>query len=302
MRRYPWAMTTGFGFLHGLGFAGALVEVGMPGGEIPLALFSFNVGIEIGQLLFVFVVLLNRAALRFLDFHWPSVEYESDCLCSGVPGGLLAWWTGSLRSFPEEDEREKDGTGDSMVAMEYGDGSTEAAGLFWGILFPTMALAHTQGGSRRGSAHRISAPHEGPGSHARHGGRRHVGGRNWASPCIWALPIAFPMIMALGGALGILGLQIPAVEPAIVVSVIVLGTLIALAARPPVIVATAVVGIFAIFHGYAHGAELPEGVGSLAYSLGFVVSTGLLHLTGILIGLVTELPGGRQAASHWPVG
>jgi urease accessory protein len=119
-------------------------------------------------------------------------------------------------------------------------------------------------------------------------------GAQLGSPCIWALPIAFPMIMALGGALGILGLQIPAVETAIVVSVILLGTLIALAARLPVFAATAVVGAFAIFHGYAHGAELPDGVGSLTYSLGFVVSTGLLHLTGILIGLVTELPGGGK--------
>ena len=73
-----------------------------------------------------------------------------------------------------------------------------------------------------------------------------------------------------------------------------LWTLIALTARPPVAAATVIVGTFAVFHGYAHGAELPEGVGSLTYSLGFVVSTGLLHVTGILIGLVTELPQGDK--------
>ena len=89
VRRYPWAMTTGFGFLHGLGFAGALVEVGMPDGEIPLALFSFNVGIEIGQLLFVFVVLLNRTALRFLDFHWP--QWSTRATAYAV-GSLAAFW------------------------------------------------------------------------------------------------------------------------------------------------------------------------------------------------------------------
>lgn len=89
VRRYPWAMTTGFGFLHGLGFAGALIEVGLPAGEIPLALFSFNVGIELGQLLFVFVVLLNRMALRFLDFQWP--QWSTRATAYAV-GSLAAFW------------------------------------------------------------------------------------------------------------------------------------------------------------------------------------------------------------------
>jgi urease accessory protein len=102
------------------------------------------------------------------------------------------------------------------------------------------------------------------------------------------------MIMSLGGALGILGVQIPGVEPAITVSVVILGTLIALAAHPPVFIAITLVSIFAIFHGYAHGAELPAGADALTYSLGFVVATGLLHLTGILIGLMIELPGGDR--------
>jgi hypothetical protein len=89
VRRYPWAMTTGFGFLHGLGFAGALVEVGLPQGEIPLALFSFNVGIEMGQLLFVFVVLLNRTALRLLHFHWPRWSTRATAY---AVGSLAAFW------------------------------------------------------------------------------------------------------------------------------------------------------------------------------------------------------------------
>jgi len=202
------------------------------------------------------------------------------------------WWTGSLRSFPEGTSVRK-----TVQEIRWSPWSTAmragAAGLFWGILFPTMALAHTQGGIDGGVLTGFLHPMKGP-DHMLAMVAVGMWGAQLGSPCIWALPIAFPMIMALGGALGILGLQIPAVEPAIVVSVIVLGTLIAFAARPPVIVATAVVGIFAIFHGYAHGAELPEGVSSLAYSLGFVVSTGLLHLTGILIGLVTELPGGGK--------
>jgi urease accessory protein len=156
-----------------------------------------------------------------------------------------------------------------------------------------MALAHTQGAVGGGVLTGFLHPMKGP-DHMLAMLAVGMWGAQLGSPCIWALPIAFPMIMALGGVLGILGLQIPVVEPVIAASVIVLGSLIALAARPPVFVATAVVGIFAIFHGYAHGAELPEGVGSLAYSLGFVVSTGLLHLTGILIGFVTKLPRGEK--------
>ena len=89
VRRYPWAVTTGFGFLHGLGFAGALVEVGLPGGEIPLALFSFNVGIEIGQLLFVFVVLLNGVALRLLAFQWPRWSTRATAY---AVGSLASFW------------------------------------------------------------------------------------------------------------------------------------------------------------------------------------------------------------------
>ena len=87
--RYPWAMTTGFGFLHGLGFAGALAEIGLPAGEIPLALFSFNVGIEIGQLLFVFVVLSNGVALRLLAFRWPSWSARATAY---AVGSLAAFW------------------------------------------------------------------------------------------------------------------------------------------------------------------------------------------------------------------
>ena len=70
-QRSPWLVATGFGLLHGLGFAGALSEVGLPSGEIPLALFAFNVGIELGQLAFVAVVLLATAALVRLPWRWP---------------------------------------------------------------------------------------------------------------------------------------------------------------------------------------------------------------------------------------
>ena len=114
-------------------------------------------------------------------------------------------------------------------------------------------------------------------------------------PAIWVLPIVFPMVMAFGGAIGLSGLHIPAVETGIAWSAVVLGAVVALAVRPPIWVAAVIVGAFAIFHGYAHGVELPKAADPLAYSLGFVIATGLLHLVGIAIGLVVRWPAGKLA-------
>jgi urease accessory protein len=115
------------------------------------------------------------------------------------------------------------------------------------------------------------------------------------APAIWLLPVVFPLVMAFGGALGILGVPIPGIELGIAVSAIVLGLMVALAARPPLWVAAVLVGGFAIFHGYAHGAELPPGADAVAYSVGFVVATGMLHLCGIAFGLLTRWPAGKIA-------
>jgi urease accessory protein len=114
-------------------------------------------------------------------------------------------------------------------------------------------------------------------------------------PAIWVLPIVFPMVMAVGGAIGLSGLPIASVETGIAVSAIVLGGVVALALRPPIWMAAVIVGAFAIFHGYAHGVELPKAADPLAYSLGFVIATGTLHLVGIAIGLVVRWPAGRLA-------
>jgi urease accessory protein len=113
------------------------------------------------------------------------------------------------------------------------------------------------------------------------------------APAIYVLPIVFPLVMAVGGVLGILGLPLPGAEVAIAASAVVLGMMVATAARPPLWVAALVVGVFAIFHGYAHGAELPPGADAVAYSVGFVVATGLLHLAGIALGLTVRWPAGR---------
>jgi urease accessory protein len=113
------------------------------------------------------------------------------------------------------------------------------------------------------------------------------------APAIYTLPVVFPLVMALGGVMGILGVPLPGPEVAIAASAVVLGAMVALAVRPPLWVAATIVGAFAIFHGYAHGAELPPGADAVAYSLGFVVATGLLHLAGIALGLAVRWPTGR---------
>ena len=88
-QRAPWAIAAGFGLLHGLGFAGALAEVGLPTAEIPLALFSFNVGIELGQLAFVGAVLLAAAGLRSLPVAWP--RWSTAVPAYGI-GAMAAFW------------------------------------------------------------------------------------------------------------------------------------------------------------------------------------------------------------------
>ena len=114
-------------------------------------------------------------------------------------------------------------------------------------------------------------------------------------PAIWILPVVFPLVMALGAAAGVLGVPIPFVETGIAASAIVLGLLVALAARPPLWAAAVLVGIFAVFHGHAHGTELPVAASPFGYALGFVISTGLLHLAGIALGLLVRVPRGTLA-------
>ena len=111
-------------------------------------------------------------------------------------------------------------------------------------------------------------------------------------PALWLLPVVFPLVMAFGGVLGVIGVPLPGIEVGIALSGIVLGLLVAFAVRPNVWIATILVGAFAIFHGHAHGTELPHATSPLAYGLGFVFATGMLHLSGIAIGLLFRWPAG----------
>ena len=119
-------------------------------------------------------------------------------------------------------------------------------------------------------------------------------GAQLKQPAIWLLPITFPVLMAVGGVLGVAGVALPAVEIGIAVSALILGLVVAFSVKAPLWVAAIIVGFFAIFHGHAHGTELPGAANPLAYGVGFVVSTGLLHLAGILLGLITKWPNGAR--------
>jgi urease accessory protein len=120
-------------------------------------------------------------------------------------------------------------------------------------------------------------------------------GAQLGAPAVWLLPVTFPMVMALGGMLGLVGVHVPGTEAGIAASALALGVAVCREARPALWVAAVVVAFFAVFHGYAHGAELPPGASGLLYSIGFVVATGTLHATGIAIGLLHRWRAGRIA-------
>lgn len=159
---------------------------------------------------------------------------------------------------------------------------------------PTMGCAHGETGTAGGFVSGFTHPL---------GGLDHIvamvavglwgaflGGR-----AMWTLPVVFPVVMALGGALGVVGVPVPGVEAGIALSGIILGLMVAFAARPPLWVAAVLVGIFAVFHGHAHGEEMPESSNALTFAIGFVVATGLLHLCGIAFGMLVRWPWGRIA-------
>ncbi|MFC1657167.1 HupE/UreJ family protein [Candidatus Moduliflexota bacterium] len=120
-------------------------------------------------------------------------------------------------------------------------------------------------------------------------------GAQLGNPAIWILPITFPLVMSLGAMMGLLGIPLPGIEIGIAVSAIVLGTMILGEVRTKLAVAVILVGCFAVFHGHAHGTELPAGQSGMLYSMGFVIATGCLHGIGITMGLIHRWPIGKLA-------
>ena len=161
-------------------------------------------------------------------------------------------------------------------------------------VLPTAALAHAGHGEASGFLRGLAHPV---------GGLDHVlamvmvGVLAWqlGGRALWLVPVTFVTVMALGGAFGVAGVAVPAVELGIALSIVVLGGMVAFGARAPMAVLLALVGGFAVFHGYAHGAEMPEGAGGLAYGLGFLVATAFLHLAGLAAGAAVGRIGERTS-------
>ena len=162
------------------------------------------------------------------------------------------------------------------------------------LLWPALAWAHAEQGRAEGFLAGLRHPVSGM-DHVLAMIAVGLWGAQLGAPAIWLLPVTFPLVMAFGGMLGLAGVALPGVEVGIAVSAIVLGLAVLAEGRPALWVAALIVGFFAIFHGHAHGAELPAGGDAVLYSAGFVVATGMLHATGIGIGLVHRWGWGRMA-------
>ncbi len=167
-----------------------------------------------------------------------------------------------------------------------------ASGICAAVQFPQAAFAHVEGEAISGFFSGLGHPVSGW-DHILAMIAVGLWGALLGPPALWILPIAFPIAMAAGGMLGLVGIPLPWVEIGIAASSIVLGLLIVTNMRLSLAVAIPLVMIFALFHGHAHGTELSPGADAVLYSLGFVIATGLLHAFGIGIGAVDRLPMGR---------
>jgi urease accessory protein len=175
-------------------------------------------------------------------------------------------------------------------------GLTIAAAL---TLVPTAALAHPGIGEMHGFVHGFTHPL---------GGLDHIlamvtvgifawqlGGR-----ALWLVPATFVLAMAIGGALAMTG--VPVLETGIAASVIVLGAIVALGIKAPLAIAMGLVGLFAIFHGHAHGSEMPLAAATGVYAAGFMLATALLHMTGIAIGAAIGRIGDAYGLATYRLG
>ena len=165
---------------------------------------------------------------------------------------------------------------------------------FLATLWPTLAWAHTEQGRAAGFLAGLHHPVSGL-DHVLAMVSVGLWGAQHGPPAVWLLPVTFPMVMAFGGMLGLLGVPLPGVEVGIALSGVLIGLAVLVEWRPPPWMAGVMVGFFAIFHGHAHGTELPAGASGLLYSIGFVVATGTLHAVGIGIGTIHRWGWGRVA-------
>lgn len=159
----------------------------------------------------------------------------------------------------------------ATASAHVGHGSTGSGGFLDGMLHPVTGLDHVVAMVAVG-----------------------LWGAQLGAPAIWILPVTFPLVMAVGGFLGVIGMPLPGAVMGVALSGVVLGGFVALSLRPPLWVAATVVAAFAIFHGHTHGTALPLSGSPLAYGAGFVIATGLLHVCGIAIGILNRWPRGTR--------
>lgn len=171
-----------------------------------------------------------------------------------------------------------------MIASKLARWIGTAGAVTIAIVLSTPASAHVGTGEAHGFMHGLAHPI---------GGLDHVLAMvavgllaaNLGGRAMWLVPAAFVLMMAGGGALAMSHVDMPYVEFGIASSVVVLGLAVALRLPLPTVAAMALVGFFAIFHGFAHGAEMPAGASGAGYAAGFMLATALLHAIGIGIGL-----------------
>ena len=160
---------------------------------------------------------------------------------------------------------------------------------------PAVAYAHPATGEAAGFSHGFAHPMSGV-DHILAMVMVGVFAFQLGGRATWLVPATFVLVMALGGALGVAGTDLPFVETGIALSVVVLGAVIALDVKAPLAAALGVIGLFAVFHGHAHGAEMPEDASGAAYAAGFMVATALLHAAGLALGYIIGRAGERQGA------
>ena len=157
------------------------------------------------------------------------------------------------------------------------------------VLVPEAAYAHIirgpQGGFGSGFAHPLSGPDHFLAMFAVGLWSAQMGGR-----LVWTLPVTFPLIMVVGGVLGMTELPLPAIEIGIALSILALGGAIMFAWRPAEWIALTLIAYFALCHSYAHGVELPLATDPSDYAIGFVLATGMIHLFGIGVGTALSKP------------
>ena len=215
--RHPWVVAFAFGLLHGFGFASGLAAMGLPTAEIPLALLLFNVGVEIGQIAFVLLVVLLERAFRTLAIRWPR---WAEALPGYAVGCLGAYWTiqrtvillGGCAMSCQRPCRPRAG---ASVLL--------ALAAFFGA---RAAFAHQQVGAVAGLLSGLQHPVSGL-DHVLAMIAVGLWGAQLGAPAIWLLPVTFPLVMAFGGFLGLVGAPLPGVEIGVAASALLLGALVA---------------------------------------------------------------------------